>query len=80
MGLIMKSEKKQSNWGCISLSGDSYTTGDKRDLMNEGSSSRLYSFNIYLRLETIVYTRSYKKIYLIVADTFAYNECYYDFF
>ena len=68
MGLILKSEKKQSNWGCASLSGDSYTTGDKRDLMNEGSSSRLYSFNIYLRPETIVYKRNYKKIYLIVAD------------
>ena len=25
IGLIMKSEKKHSNWGCTSLSGDSYT-------------------------------------------------------
>ena len=43
-GLIFKNEKSYSLWGYISLSGDSYSTGDKKDLMNEGSSSRLYSF------------------------------------
>ena len=32
----------------MSKSGDNYATGDVKDLMNEGSSSRLYSFNIYV--------------------------------
>ena len=67
-GWIVKKEKASSYWGYASLSGDSYATGDKRDLMNEGSSSRFYSFNIYLRADVIYYNRSYKKIFLIIAD------------
>ena len=67
-GLIFKSEKSYSLWGYISLSGDSYSTGDKKDLMNEGSSSRLYSFNIYLKSDVVYYNRSYKKLFLIIAD------------
>jgi hypothetical protein len=67
-GLIFKNEKSYSLWGYISLSGDSYSTGNKRDLMNEGSSSRLYSFNIYLKSDVVYYNRSYKKLFLIFAD------------
>jgi hypothetical protein len=67
-GLIFKNEKSHSLWGYISLSGDSYSTGNKKDLMNEGSSSRLYSFNIYLKSDVVYYNRSYKKLFLIIAD------------
>ena len=68
VGWAFKNEKIISYWGINSLNGDSYTTGDKKDLMNEGSSSRLYSFNIYLKSDIVYYNRSYKKIYLIFAD------------
>ena len=67
-GWIVKKEKIFSHWGYMSLSGDSYSTGDKRDLMNEGSTSRFYSFNIYIKFETVYYNRSYKKLFLIIAD------------
>ena len=67
-GWIIKKEKTFSHWGYISLNGDSYATGNKRDLMNEGSSSRFYSFNIYIKYDTVYYNRSYKKLYLIIAD------------
>ena len=67
-GLLINNEKIFSNWGCSSLNGDSYSTGGERDLMNEGSTSRLYSFNIYLKPDIIIYKRSYKKIYYIIAD------------
>jgi hypothetical protein len=67
-GLISKDEKSFSYWGIVSFNGDSYTTGNKKDLMNEGSTSRLYSFNIYLKSEVIYYNRSYKKMSLILAD------------
>ena len=67
-GIASKNEKLYSYWGSASLNGDSYTTGNKRDLMNEGSTSRLYSFNIYLKSDVIYYNRSYKKIGLILAD------------
>ena len=67
-GWVLKNEKSSSHWGTVSLNGDSYTTGNIKDLMNEGSTSRLYSFNIYLKSDIIYYQRSYKKIYLILAD------------
>ena len=67
-GWFSKDVKTYSNWGEVSLNGDSYTTGDQKDLMNEGSTSRLYSFNIYLKSEVVYYKRSYKKISLIIAE------------
>jgi hypothetical protein len=36
--------------------------------MNEGSTSRFYSFNIYIKNEIVFYNRSYKKLFLIIAD------------
>ena len=68
IGWYKKNEITYSHWGTVSLNGDSYATGSKRDLMNEGSTSRLYSFNIYLKSDVIYYNRSYKKIWLIIAD------------
>ena len=67
-GLISKDEKTFTYWGIVSFNGDSYTTGNKRDLMNEGSTSRFYSFNIYLKNEITHYHRTYKKLFLIIAD------------
>ena len=67
-GWIAKNEKMYSRWGCTSLNGESYAIGNKRDLMNQGSTSRFYSFNIYLKPGIIYYKRSYKKLYLIIAD------------
>ena len=67
-GIISKNVKSYSEWGIVSLNGDSYSTGKKRDLMNEGSTSRFYSFNIYIKNEITFYNRSYKKLFLIIAD------------
>ena len=67
-GWLIKEEKLYSHWGYLSLAGDSYANGNKKDLMNEGSSSRFYSFNIYLKSEIIYYNRKYKKFLLILAD------------
>jgi len=36
--------------------------------MNEGSTSRFYSFNIYIKNEIVYYNRSYKKLFLIIAN------------
>ena len=51
----MKNKKNYSHWGYISLAGDNYATGKERDILNEGSSSRLYSFNIYLKFDVVYY-------------------------
>ena len=69
-GWIVKNEKIYNYLGYVSLSGDSYSTGDKKDLMNEGSSSRLYSFNIYVNSDVVYYSRNYKNLFLIISDGF----------
>ena len=69
VGIFTKNEKNYSYWGVSSLAGDSYATREEKDLMNEGSTSRLYSFNIYLNSDIICYTRSYKSILIILANT-----------
>ena len=66
--LLYKNEKLYSFWGTYSLEGDNYATGNTKDIMNEGSTSRLYSFNIYLKSNVVYYNRSYKKLSLIIAE------------
>ena len=67
-GWLLKNKKSFSYWGCDLIFGDSYSTRDERDMMIEGSTSRLYSFDIYLNSDVIYYNRSYKKLHLIIAD------------
>ena len=68
LGWLTNKCNETSYWGLNNFQGDSYTTGDKRDLMNEGSTSRVYSFNIYLEPTINTYSRSYKKIYIILSE------------
>ena len=70
LGWILKKEKNHSYWGLTSMNGDTYLTGTNSDLMKEGSSSRGYSFNIYLEPGVIHYKRHYKKLYIIFSDFF----------
>ena len=69
-GWILTKESNSSYWGLNNLQSDSYFTGDEKDLMNEGSSSRVYSFNIYLEPGIIHYKRYYKKLHTILSDFF----------
>ena len=57
-----------SYWGLNDFQGDSYITGDKKDIMNEGSSSRVYSVDIYIEPTINTYFRTYKKIYIIFSE------------
>ena len=57
-----------SYWGLNDFQGDSYITGNKKDIMNEGSSSRVYSFDIYIEPTINTYFRTYKKIYIIFSE------------
>ena len=68
LGWIVTKYNETSYWDINKFEGDSYTTGDKKDLMNEGSTSRVYSFNIYLMPTINIYFRSYKKIYIILSE------------
>ena len=79
-GFIITNIKSYSCWGIFSLNGDSYSIGDKRDLMNEGSTSRFYSFNIYIKNEIVYYNRSYKKLFLIIANGLPIVNIFINFF
>ena len=68
LGWIVSRYNETSFWDINKLEGDSYTTGKEKDLMNEGSTSRVYSFNIYLQPTVNIYFRSYKKIYIILSE------------
>ena len=67
-GWFFRKYNETSYWSLSKFEGDSYTNGDKRDLMNEGSTSRVYSFNIYLEPTINTYFRTYKKIYIILSE------------
>ena len=69
-GWILKKESNFSCWGLDTISGDTYFIGKENDLMNEGSNSRAYSFNLYLEPGIIHYKRYYKKLYTIFSDFF----------
>ena len=79
-GWIFKHIKNTSFWGLLSLSGDSYASWNEKDLMAEGSSSRLYSFNVYLYFDVIYYYRSYKKIFLLFSEAIPIMSTIYYFF
>ena len=67
-GWLINKYNESSYWGLNKIQGDSYATGNKRDLMNEGSTSRVYSFNIYLEPSINTFFRNYKKIYIIFSE------------
>ena len=69
-GWILKNEENNSYWGLNTFNGDTYFIGKEKDLINEGSNSRAYSFNIYLEPGIIHYKRYYKKINTIISDFF----------
>ena len=68
LGWIKKSSINSSYWGFSTINGDSYVTTGKRDLINEVSTSRSYSLNIYLRPGIVYYERKYKKIIQIITE------------
>ena len=69
-GWLLPKETNKSYWGINSIDGDTYLSGRDNDLMNEGSNSRIYSFNLYLEPGIIHYKRYYKKLHIIFSDFF----------
>ena len=55
-------------WGFSSIEGENYFTGKSKELISEGSTSKIYSINLYLEPGIIHYKRHYKKIYQSVSE------------
>ena len=68
---ILNSKSKNSScWGMSSLYGDDYYMEYSYDPLVKSTSSRLYSLDIYMDQGMVYYTRSYKKLLLIISDFF----------
>ena len=70
LGWLSDNFVNNSYWGLISLKSDDYRTTDTKDIINEGSTSRFYSLNIYLEPGIILYKRKYKKVLTIFVEGF----------
>jgi len=68
--IINSKAKNSSCWGMSSLYGDDYFMEYTVDPLVKSTSSRLYSLDIYMDQGMVYYTRSYKKLFLIIADFF----------
>ena len=68
LGWINKKNINSSYFGFSRIDGDSYTTTDQKDFINEGSTSKSYSLNFYLEPGIIYYERKYKKIIQIIDE------------
>ena len=68
--IINSNAKNSSCWGMSSLYGDDYYMEYTIDPLVKSTSSRLYSLDIYMDQGMVYYTRSYKKLFLIIADFF----------
>ena len=68
-GWIFSKPINKSYWGLSSLKGDNYII-EEVDNLKYGNNSRLYSLKIYLDLNTVYYTRTYKKLIEILGEAF----------
>ena len=68
LGWLTSKIKNYTYWSFSIINGDSYATSDKRDLASEGSTSRVYSLNLYLKPGVVVYSRKYKNILLLITE------------
>ena len=66
-GFFKREIENFSYWGASSLEGHYYVT-KTGDISNEGSTSKLYSFMIYIEPNIMFYERKYKKFFLIVIE------------
>ena len=67
-GTIMSKSKNSSFWGASTLYGDDYYLPYNKNIVHKNSSSRIYTLNIYMDEGYIYYTRTYKKVFLIIAN------------
>ena len=79
LGWFSKNSKNSSYWGYSSLIGDYYL--NEKDIFNtEVSTSLIYSLNIYLDSSVILYTRQYKKIVFVFAESLPFMYIIFNVF
>ena len=63
--------KNKSCWGMSTIYSDDYFLPSEYDaISNNSNTSRIYALNIYMDDGLVYYTRTYKKIFLIISNVF----------
>jgi hypothetical protein len=69
--IIVSNSTNSSYWGMSYLYSDDYFLPSEYDsISNNSNTSRIFALNIYMDNNLIHYTRSFKKIFLIISDVF----------
>ena len=69
--MIRSKYKNSSCWGMSSLYSDDYFLPHDLDpISNNSNTSRIYALNIYMDDGLVYYTRTFKKIFLIISNVF----------
>ena len=69
--MIKSKYKNHSCWGMSSLYSDDYYLSNEYDpISSNNKNSRVYALNIYMDDGLVYYTRTYKKIFLIISNVF----------
>ena len=69
--MVSSKYKNTSYWGMSSLYADDYFLPSNIDkISNNSNTSRIYALNIYMDDGLIYYTRTFKKIFLIISNIF----------
>ena len=71
INMLTNNYKNSSCWGMSILYSDDYYLSNKYDAISDNSNtSRIYALNIYMDDGLVYYTRTYKKIFLIISNVF----------
>ena len=68
LGWIKSKIKNSSYWGVSTIKGDTYVNTAIRDFINEVTTSRIFSLNVYLDHDIILYERNFKKLFTILTE------------
>ena len=68
--LLKRSYKNSSCWGLSSINGDDYFLTNEIDPVSGGKTNKIFTMDIYMDNGLVYYTRTYKKIILIISDIF----------
>ena len=70
-GWIAPKNKNYLYWGMSKIDGETHFTSTTiKDLIDDSSTSKAYSINFYIDTKTVYYKRYYKKINVILSESF----------
>ena len=80
LNIIKNDHKNNTSWGMSLLYSDDYFLPTQFDPISHNSNtSRIYALNIYMDDGLLIYTRTFKKIFVIISNVFPTIRIFYYF-